>query len=864
MKNDFESENNNIIVCNINNTDNIYEVNQHQDKINEIYDYLSSIYDYEQCQKILNSEQVIYSGQGYLIYLSDYINFKEKIQYEFLVKYVANQKLCKDQINEYIDSYKIELEQINKIKIIDKNYSDFNLEINKQYKLINKSLADKICLSEQNNENNIFNYNVDYPILLIILNADNYMKFLFNDYIIDSKLIITKENFQILSISKAIMEYFYLNNNFNLKENNEKQKWYLIPKKNTDKFLDFILNSGINFDDENAIYEVIDYISKNMNKEKVINLFNIKPLNFKYKYDFIQCNKKETIAIISPSLYYLIKTNSNKNDLSYYCSSLNGIISIYFNKKKEEVKFYPNDNILTYDHRLKIKKDFFNYCRSIYKNFTNYLGFNKKKEEKIENDLDKDNNDYEIKEIKIDSDFFEDIDTNIVINNNMKEIDISQNNNNIIENNIITEKEFNEIKINDDNTFEIMKDDNIIKENSDGDEFELIKKEKKKEIKSFFNNCPGIGLQNIGATCYMNATLQCFAHIEKFVNYFKYNPHLSKLKQKPNEIKLYTSFKLLIDNLWPDDINNIKEKYYAPYDFKKKISDMNPLFEGIAANDSKDLVNFIIMTLHEELNKAKVNNINNEENIFIDQTNKQNVLQNFLQDFTSKNQSIISDLFYAMNCSITQCKNCKIKLYNYQIYFFIIFPLEEVRKFKLNNQLNFNYNNNNNNILYNNFININNNNNFMLNKKTVNIYDCFDFDKRVNLMSGSNAMYCNYCKTNQDCIMQTYLVAGPEILILLLNRGKGKEFDIKIDFYEEINLYNYIEYKDTGFKYKLIGVISHIGESGMGGHFIAYCKDPLSNVWNKYNDAIVTKVEDFQNEVINFAMPYLLFYQKSL
>ena len=52
-----------------------------------------------------------------------------------------------------------------------------------------------------------------------------------------------------------------------------------------------------------------------------------------------------------------------------------------------------------------------------------------------------------------------------------------------------------------------------------------------------------------------------------------------------------------------------------------------------------------------------------------------------------------------------------------------------------------------------------------------------------------------------------------------------------------------------------------MGESGMGGHFIAYCCDPHFEKWYKYNDAIVTKVEDFQNEVINYAMPYLLFYQ---
>ena len=41
----------------------------------------------------------------------------------------------------------------------------------------------------------------------------------------------------------------------------------------------------------------------------------------------------------------------------------------------------------------------------------------------------------------------------------------------------------------------------------------------------------------------------------------------------------------------------------------------------------------------------------------------------------------------------------------------------------------------------------------------------------------------------------------------------------------------------------------------MGGHFIAYCRDPITQQWFKYNDAIV-------NSVVNFAMPYLLFYEK--
>ena len=92
-----------------------------------------------------------------------------------------------------------------------------------------------------------------------------------------------------------------------------------------------------------------------------------------------------------------------------------------------------------------------------------------------------------------------------------------------------------------------------------------------------------------------------------------------------------------------------------------------------------------------------------------------------------------------------------------------------------------------------------------------------------------------------------------------MNRGKG---NVKINFFENLNLEKYIQYGETGCYYKLIGVITHMGESGMGGHFIAYCLDPISSLWHKFNDDLVTPVNNFQSEVINYANPYLLFYQK--
>ena len=373
------------------------------------------------------------------------------------------------------------------------------------------------------------------------------------------------------------------------------------------------------------------------------------------------------------------------------------------------------------------------------------------------------------------------------------------------------------------------------------DDYNTNSQIKVNDIKQYFSYPPLIGLENLGNSSYMNTTLQFFCNIDKFVNYFKYNSHFIELVK--NDInfgnkKLCSSFKLLIDNLWPDKIatSNKKNQPYTPMEFKNKLS----LFNYASSPDPKDLIKFIISTLHEETNMAQKNldyKIKSQ-----DKTNKQLMFNLYVQDFINKNKSVISDLFYSSKYNIIQCLDCKCHSYDYQTYFFLDFPLEEIKIFKNQNMML--------------------NNNFNFNDGGINIYDCFLYEQRVYYLAGQNQLFCNYCRQEANHSKQSILCFGPEILIILLNRGNEKQSNVKIDFYGDLNLNSFIEIKDTGVNYELIGVISYLDEINKNKHFISFYKNPITNCWYKYDDSCVNEIINFKFEVLDYAIPYILFYKK--
>ena len=343
------------------------------------------------------------------------------------------------------------------------------------------------------------------------------------------------------------------------------------------------------------------------------------------------------------------------------------------------------------------------------------------------------------------------------------------------------------------------------------------------------NNHRFLALKNLGGSSYMNATLQCLMNLKYFTNYLLNQNNFLYILQNKDKCEVIGAYCLLLQKLYCDE-NVINS--YSPEEFKNIISLKNPLFGKNKEITPKNLILFLIREMNYELNQINLNIYQNLPNQF--SINKNSEFINFIEEYSSENNNIISKLFSSIIENESLCSSCNTRKYDYEMIFYFDIPLEAIYNKIYGEQIHQN--------------------------RKLNLIECIsNFNEKI-YFTGENAFYCNVCqkKLNSTCFKRIHSLSP--YLIFILKRGKDNKFQCEFDFPEEINLQQYILNPQINYDYNLVGVITLSDINNSHEHFIAYCKNRTLNEWLCYNDEIVTKLYDQKNGYKN-GIPYILFYE---
>ena len=534
----------------------------------------------------------------------------------------------------------------------------------------------------------------------------------------------------------------------------------------------------------------------------------------KYKINNYDYSKNNNINV--QNNYY--KQNNNLYNLN---TKVNKNYNIhFFNDNKKPV--IPSPNILHYNNinQYETKPKIQNHFNDTYNNSTNSSTINKNK------NIDSYQKRYIINAEK-------------KSNNSNKRIDIYQQNNNNNEDkksvqsnrsnqsrksSSIDSKKLKEIKNlgNNNNNNLVQKNENSKKSkhvsvNKYKEKEKIQKSQQKLEIETIENksllnsnsssNKPK-GLYNLGLSCYMNSILQCLFYITELRNYF-----INNRKEFYNKPVCNALSEVMYG------LKNETKEYYEPIAFKREMGNKNSLFSGFKAGDAKDLFFNLIDSILNELSKENEDEPTEQD---IDFTSKSEVFR-----ITKKevDKNIINDLFIGYYENSYKCINTSNNIYCFNTDSFILFELEKISNF---------YDN-----------------------KILSLDDCFEYNFNRTYKT---SFYCSVCKKTENNNARDLIYQPPEILVLILDRGKGKKFKGKVSFEIDLDIKDYMDKEgyNLNSKYKLIGVSTHSGTSSSSGHYTACCLTDNGQYYY-FSDTYVNYVDINK---LNKDEPYLLFYKQ--
>ncbi|XP_016141260.1 ubiquitin carboxyl-terminal hydrolase 8-like [Sinocyclocheilus grahami] len=329
------------------------------------------------------------------------------------------------------------------------------------------------------------------------------------------------------------------------------------------------------------------------------------------------------------------------------------------------------------------------------------------------------------------------------------------------------------------------------------------------------------GLRNLGNTCYMNSILQCLCNTVAMADYFNrniYQDDINRANILGHKGEVAEEFSIIMKALWSGQY-----KMISPQDFKGTICKINNRFSSYEHQDSQELLLFLMDGLHEDLNKADKRRGYKEEDI--DHLDDVSAAELAWSKHRLLNESIIVALFQGQFKSTVQCMSCQHKSRTFETFMYLTLEMTSSSKCSLQ--------------------------------------DCLKLFSKEERLTDSNRFYCRHCKTHRDAIKKMQIWKVPPILLVHLKRfkydGRWREkLQTLVDFpLDNLDLSQYvIGPKPNLKKYNLYAVSNHYGGLD-GGHYTAYCKNPLKQRWFKFDDH---EVSDISASSVRTAAAYIFFY----
>ena len=845
----------------------IDNINKYEFRNKKISQYYNKVFIKNNNIYLIYSMTIIFGNLDKKLFIPKYIlsyDSQEILEYEKNILFSNEIKTIED----YIIFRKCSINELNKQNLIKENQVKIGQLLFSENSIIHKINSQNII-----NRNNI----------LISKNRNSKFNIRENKVIKDENYLTNKNTYNMDS-----------NKDSDINFNNTAPKFYPKEKRlklnsknieplnnqegsNSPKFVDNIKYT-INFKEENNINEIKQIKKSNINESNIINFNNknnfIKVINEKNiinKEELKDINKKEEInknyqnlldkkenqiKDLKKEIEKNKKLNEEYNSIKYELENSKKEIDnlsknntemkkkideykiIIDSKKKDEIE--KNNKLKIQENQIKEleKKNIF-IEKKLKDNENNLEEQIKIKENEIEEQIKKLRDEYEEKINKIINKNKKLEKENIELKNKIKKYERIQKNQEELKKN---EKNSNQ----EDNKNQIIK---VQKENNLNNINDFSREKEEKLNEKIFLKQPNILLQKqglkgfnvIGESCYINAVLQCLSQTKSLKDYFLKESTKDFIindisKKNNNSTLLSLSFLELIHELF----ENNDTKTFNPEKFLTIVEKLNPAFKKGQPGDSKDFLIFILQQIHKELKTFRIIKNVNIKGPF-NQYDKINVLDYFIDDF-QKQLSIISDIFFGLLQNTNECIFCKknYKLmdnsnpicYNFSSFNYISFPLGQIKKIEENS---------------------------FHSDNIVTIYDYFNYNQKDNYFT---EIYCNFCKKNSDSFYTSKIYSSPNVLILILDRYKNDNNDIKFDFYEKIDITQFIlEKEKPQIIYDLYAVITLIIKNN-NKYFIASCKNPVDKKWYRYHEDKIFQISNVKKDIIDYETPYILFYQK--